>query len=54
MKKEAAAEGPAETPAGATTLWDAAVPPAGSELGCPELIWALGTSRPLSGAASPW
>lgn len=40
MKKEAAAEVPAETPAGATTLWEAAVPPApaGSELCCPELI----------------
>lgn len=52
MKKEAAAEAPAETPAGATALCAAAAPPAGSELCCPELTWALGTSRPPSGAAS--
>lgn len=40
MKNEAAAEVPAETPAGATMLWEAAEPPApaGSELFCPELI----------------
>lgn len=37
MKKEAAAEAPAETPAGATALCAAAAPPAGSELCCPEL-----------------
>lgn len=56
MKNEAAAEVPAETPAGATRLWEAAEPPApaGSELFCPELIWTLGPSRPLSDAVSAW
>lgn len=56
MKNEAAAEVPAETPAGATMLWEAAEPPApaGSELFCPELIWTPGPSRPLSGAVSAW
>jgi len=40
MKNEAAAEVPAETPSGATRLWEAAELPApvGSELFCPELI----------------
>jgi len=56
MKNEAAAEVPAETPAGATKLWEATEPPVpvGSELFCPELTWTLGPSRPLSGAVSAW
>lgn len=54
MKNEAAAEAPAETPAGATKLWEAAEPlgPVGSELFCPELTWTLGPSQTLSGAVS--
>lgn len=56
MKNEAAAEAPAETPAGATKLWEAAEPPGpvGSELFCPELTWTLGPSQTLSGAVSAW
>lgn len=56
MKNEAAAEVPAETPAGATKLWEATEPPVpvGSELFCPELTWTLGPSRPPSGAVSAW
>lgn len=54
MKNDAAAEVPAETPAGATKLCEVKELPApvGSELFCPEVTWTLGPSLLLSGAVS--
>lgn len=47
MKKEAAAEVPVETPAGATKLWEPPVP-IWSQLFCPEVTWKLEPSFPHS------